>query len=127
MTVLGYVTANSGYTRVISVTSPAQLVLDPEPTVFRAVNINYEDGRKDEFAFVPLMYGLTGLSPSEDVLTGRKTRFVAFLGGDGPASEYGIGLGQQNLMIRQDGQGRGPECGVGFAQQGLMIRQEQGH
>ena len=30
VTVLGYVTANSGYTRVISVTSPAQLVLDSE-------------------------------------------------------------------------------------------------
>jgi hypothetical protein len=104
-----------------------KLVLDPEPTVFRCVNITYEDGRKDEFAFVPLMYGLTGLSPSDDILTGRKTRFVAFLGGDGPASEYGIGLGQQNLMVRQeDGVGPAPEYGVGFAQQDLMIRQEQG-
>src|SRR5262249_36967356 len=97
-----------------------------EPTVFRAVNITYEDGRADEFAFVPLMYGLTGRSPSDDILTGRKSRFVAFLGGDGPASAYGIGLGQQNLMIRQDGVGPAPEYGVGFGQQNFMFRQEQG-
>jgi hypothetical protein len=97
-----------------------------EPTVFRAVKITYEDGRPDEFAFLPLMYGLTGRSPSEDILTGRKSRFIAFLGGDGPESEYGIGLGHQNLMIRQDGQGPAPEYGVGFAKQNIMIRQEQG-
>ena len=82
--------------------------------------------RGDTIAFVPLMYGLTGCSPSDDILTGRKTRFVAFLGGDGPASAYGIGLGQQNLMIRQDGVGPAPEYGVGFGQQNFMFRQEQG-
>jgi hypothetical protein len=98
-----------------------------EPMVFRAVKITYEGGRPGEYAFVPLMYGLTGRSPSEDILTGRKTRFVAFLGGDGPASAYGIGLGQQNLMIRPDVVGpAAPEYGVGFGQQNFMIRQKQG-
>ena len=62
-----------------------------QPTVFREVNTAYEDGRSDELAFLPLMYGLTGRSPSEDILTGRKRRFVAFLGGGGPARNTGLG------------------------------------
>lgn len=74
------------------------------PNLIRAAKLFYDDGR-DHIVLVPLLYGLTWAIGNEFDREGRMTRFVAHLDNQ-EASEYaasGVGVGQQDLCIRQDG------------------------
>jgi hypothetical protein len=85
------------------------------PKLFRAGRLCYEDGRPDEDVFVPLLYGLSWHTDNEFYRSGRLTRFVAYPGGEGLAAGYGIGLGQQDLVLR--GRGRHTLFGLGSVAQ----------
>jgi hypothetical protein len=70
------------------------------PKLFRAARLFYDDGRPSEVVFVPLLYGLSWHNRSEYHRSGRLTSFFAYPGGDGPAAEFGMGLGQQDLSLK---------------------------
>jgi hypothetical protein len=70
------------------------------PKLFRAGKLFYETGQAPEVVFLPLLYGISWHTNNEFYRAGRLTRFLAYPGGDGPAAEYGIGLGQQDLVLK---------------------------
>jgi hypothetical protein len=89
------------------------------PKLFRAAKLFYETGQPPEVVFLPLLYGISWHTDNEFYREGRLTRFLAYPGGDGPAAEYGIGLGQQDLTLKgKEGQtlfGLGSVAQLAFA------------
>lgn len=82
-------------------------VMFAPPSLIRAAKLLYDDGR-DEIVLVPLLYGLTWAIGNEFDRSGRMTRFIAHLDGEeiGDLGTSGIGVGQQDFLIRNhDGGG----------------------
>jgi hypothetical protein len=79
-----------------------QTVAMTSPKIFRATRLFYDDGRPDEIVFVPLLYATSWRSSSPYLRDGRMTQFLAYPPGAGPAAQFGIGAGQQDLSIRED-------------------------
>jgi hypothetical protein len=76
-------------------------VMFAPPNLIRAAKLFYEDG-SGEIVLVPLLYGLTWAIGDEYDRSGQMTRFVAHLGIEqiGMLGASGIGVGQQDLSIR---------------------------
>lgn len=77
------------------------------PTLIRAAQLHYEDGRAEVVA-VPLLYGLTWTIGDEDDRDGGMTKFVAHLASEEMASlgASGMGVGQQDFTISSRDGGR---------------------
>lgn len=82
-----------------------QSVAMAEPGAFRAARLFYDDGRPDEIVLLPVLYATSWRSASPYLRDGRMTQFLAYPPGGGPASQFGLGVGQQDFCI-SDGEGR---------------------
>jgi hypothetical protein len=74
------------------------------PRYFRVARLSFDGGRPDETVYLPLLYAMTWRSTSEFLREGRMTFFLEYPSGDGPASKYGLGVGQQDFVIDTNGE-----------------------
>jgi len=69
-----------------------------QPSLFRAAKILYDNDKKDEIVFVPIIYGLSWLSVNQFDHDGSMTRFCCHIETN-TGIHLGIGLGQQDFTI----------------------------
>ncbi|MFX0205847.1 MAG: hypothetical protein ACFFDT_07650 [Candidatus Hodarchaeota archaeon] len=72
------------------------------PSLFRAAKLFYEDRRKSEIVWLPLLYGVSWKSPNSHDRDGSYTRFVGHtkVKIEGMGINFGIGIGHQDFLIR---------------------------
>jgi hypothetical protein len=70
---------------------------------FRAARLFYDDGRPDEIVLLPILYATSWRAASPYLRDGRMTQFIGNPPGEGPAAEFGLGVGQQDFSARAGG------------------------
>ena len=88
------------------------------PALFRFAKLFFDDGRPDEIALAPLLYGISWMSRSRFDQDGSLTRFCCHVN-DGPGPERAIGIGHQDFCVT--GTGGGSPSLVGFGSVGEFI------
>jgi hypothetical protein len=78
-----------------------QTVAAAGPGAFRPARLFYDDGRPDEIVLLPLLYATSWRSSSPYLRDGRMTQFISHPPGGGPASPFGLGVGQQDFSITE--------------------------
>ena len=78
--------------------------------LFRTGMLFFDDGRSDEVVLVPLLYGISWLSPHDFDQDGRSTRFICAIETDNDKQNLVIGVGQQDFVMEGN---RQPVFGLG--------------
>jgi hypothetical protein len=74
------------------------------PALFRSGKFFFDDGRPDEIVLVPLLYGISWLSPINFDQDGTATRFICAMETEEGKPAMTIGVGHQDFVIERDGQ-----------------------
>jgi hypothetical protein len=77
---------------------------------FRTGMLFFDDGRPDQVVLVPLLYGISWLSPHDFDQDGRSTRFICAIETDDDKQNLVIAVGHQDFVIEGD---RQPIFGLG--------------
>ena len=78
--------------------------------LFRTGMFFFDDGRPDKVVLVPLLYGISWLSPHDFDQDGRSTRFISAIETDDDKQNLVIGVGHQDFVMAGDSQ---PLFGLG--------------
>ena len=78
--------------------------------LFRTGMLFFDDSRPDEVVLVPLLYGISWLSPHDFDQDGRSTRFICAIETDDDKQNLVIGVGHQDFVMEGD---RQPIFGLG--------------
>jgi hypothetical protein len=74
------------------------------PAVFRYGKLFFDNGHRDEIVLVPMLYGISWLSPHAFDHDGSMTRFVCFVPAEDGERALSIGVGHQDLAVEADGE-----------------------
>ena len=72
--------------------------------LFRTGMLFFDDGRPDEIVLLPLLYGISWLSPHDFDQKGTSTRFICSIEIEEGKPELAIGVGHQDFVMERDGQ-----------------------
>jgi hypothetical protein len=95
--------------RLDSKQQPAELTFIPldeirgavfaSPALFRPEKFFFDDGRPDEIVLVPLLYGISWLSPIDFDQDGTATRFICAIEIEEGQMALSVGVGHQDFVI----------------------------
>ncbi len=69
------------------------------PALFRYGKLFFDDGRPDEIVLIPILYGLSWLTPHQFDQDGTMTRFICHLELEDLKPPVSIGIGHQDLVV----------------------------